>query len=107
MDQSFTRDARLGPISPHMVVVLSVVASLDIDGTMYWTSGVRNDEGSLHDPSEAGGWKTSALDGDALSEAKNADVTHALRNRLPGSFDVLHEDAGGENDHVHIEHDPN
>ena len=67
------------------------------------TSGMdgKHKDGSLHYQGLAFDFRTKHM-ADQLKDKLIED----LRNRLTSDFDILLEDRGGENEHLHVEFDP-
>ena len=108
MTVRFVPDVEPGPVSPQISLVLPVIAGAPFAGVA-WITALDNGEhmeGSKHDPSQDTGWKVAALDLDALDTTKNQRLRSYLSQYLPNSYDVILEDQGGPNEHVHVESDP-
>jgi len=108
MTVRFTDDVTLGPLSPTLAPVWVVLASAPLDGIVWVTALDNGDhmEGSKHDPSSDTDWKVEAVDLDCGVTEQNERLTTYLGRHLPPAFDVILEDKGGPNEHVHVEHDP-
>lgn len=103
-----TDEVRCDHVSSPIGLALSMLAGAPLDGT-FWITAVENGQhmdGSEHDPETDPQDESDALDGDALSTSANLRVGAYLDQYLPPTFDVIVEDRGGENEHIHIEHDP-
>lgn len=104
----FTDQVETGPLAPSLVPVWTVLSSAPIPGVV-WITALQNGthmEASKHTPSADTGWKVAAVDLDAVKTKRNIKIVMHLREALPPSFDVVHEDKGEDNEHIHIEYDP-
>jgi len=108
MTVRFTDDVRLGPLSSALAPVWVVLASAPLDGIV-WVTALDNGDhmkGSKHDPSDDTDWRVEAVDLDCGTTQQNERLTAYLKRHLPPAFDVILEDKGGPNEHVHVEYDP-
>lgn len=104
----FTKEVEVGPIGPGLQPVWAVVASAPYQGQA-WVTSLDNGThmtGSKHDPSADTGYHVAAVDFDCMSTEANQRLTTHLQSYLPPEYDVIMEDAGEENEHIHVEHDP-
>jgi len=96
-------------ITLDTIIALSAIYDLPVVGILWITEVVAHDghsEGSEHYEGDAIDFVIQR-DGDVLT-AQNKKAVQLLRNgnKLPQGYDVIHEDIGGENEHVHVEYDP-
>jgi hypothetical protein len=94
-------DVDLDALQPPVPLALSLLATAPADLNVWVTSvsGKEHSEGSLH-PHGA------AIDLDCERSTANHLLRTLCEQHLPDAFDVVREDAGEANDHVHIEYDP-
>lgn len=103
-----TKHVRLRSIGPEISVVISIIASIRRKGT-FWITAIRNGKhmaGSKHVPANNPDRKVQALDGDCLSTQKNLRVYEDLKQAIGPSYDILLEDYKQNNEHIHVEFDP-
>lgn len=95
-------------IQPEVNLVLTSIVAVKMSGSTFWVTAITNGEhmeGSLH-------YEGFAVDGVVYSGGEvnaqgNTRLTHLLqRNLLPDGYDVILEDRGTGNEHIHIEFDP-
>jgi hypothetical protein len=104
----FTDQVETGPLTPSLIPVWTVLSSAPVPG-IAWITALQNGqhmEGSKHTPSADTGWTVAAVDLDAIKTKRNVKLREHLREALPPSFDVILEDVGKENEHIHVEYDP-
>lgn len=97
-----------GPLSPEIGLVVSVIAAAPVNG-VFWITALANGahmEGSEHYAIQDPENESDAIDGDCTDTATNVELAQYLREALPPSFDVLLEDRGESNEHIHVERDP-
>jgi len=103
MNVQFWKPETLVELKPQMNVVIGMIRQYepnDADRIAWVTSVTRpKDHGSLHRHGHA-------LDFDTTDTEENKDLTAYLMKNLPLEFDVLLEDEGEENEHIHVEFDP-
>lgn len=108
MEVRFTGEVEVGPVAAEIGLVVAVLGSADIEGTA-WITAIANGRhmhGSEHYANADPEGESDAIDLDCLSTEKNRQVTDLLHERLPKEYDVILEDEGRDNEHIHVEHDP-
>lgn len=104
MSLHFKSEVRFHPVLAMAVAMRVVEEVFDEFGYPAWISSGNDGEhkpGSFH-------YKDAALDFRIrhVPEAKRTAIVKALYARLWPQFDVLWEDRGKANEHLHVEYDP-
>lgn len=100
----FKPGVRIGGLKPQMLIALRVVEDqmnlLQCDTIVTSANDSQHMHGSKH-------FIGSALDFRTKHTGRGKAVSDAIRKELgPMGFDVILEDLGGQNEHLHIEYDP-
>lgn len=91
------------------MIVHSVYNFYNILCTITSCNDSKHGAGSLHPYGRAFDVRTKnieALTGSSNATARKQDIVRICREQLGPQFDVVLEDLGGENEHMHVEWDP-
>ena len=100
----FKPGVKLVNLQPQMLIAIQVVEAqmniLQVDTVVTSGNDSTHKEGSLH-------YSGRALDFRTKDTGRNKAVADGVKKDLaPIGFDVILEDLGGVNEHLHVEYDP-
>jgi hypothetical protein len=103
------KGVRLRGLRPEMSMGNDIVADVfekrSYDCIITSANDGRHGVGSLHFSGQALDYRTKHITGSTRSVTIASLIGEARRN-LGADFDVIHEDYGGDNEHLHVEYQP-